>query len=139
MTKAAGYQRVKLMTKAADYQRVKLPGFGLAVNQEPRNWYDGSHHEGTVKMKRVPNAISDWAAEPMTVREKNMLAMINQITDKAQWSRKAFDDEIVAKWRTEALTEEGQGWSPNQDPTLCTVLSGLIHLIQASQRECLIT
>ncbi|KAF2488955.1 hypothetical protein BU16DRAFT_520007 [Lophium mytilinum] len=39
--------------------------------------------------------------------------MVNQITDKPDWTRKAFDEEIVAKWRTEVLTDEGHGFSSN--------------------------
>ncbi|KAF2802928.1 uncharacterized protein BDZ99DRAFT_468593 [Mytilinidion resinicola] len=99
------------MTEAAQDQRAKLPGFGFPVNQEPNWWYEGSHHDGPVTMTRLPNAISDWAADCMTVRERSMLAMVNQITDKPEWARKVFDEEIVAKWRTEALTDEGHGFS----------------------------
>ncbi len=32
-----------------------------------------------------------------------MIGFINVITDKPEWTRKVFDEKIVAKWRAEAL------------------------------------
>ncbi|KAM3424135.1 hypothetical protein BST61_g11319 [Cercospora zeina] len=52
---------------------------------------------------RFPNAISDWSGTPLTLRERRMMALMGEITDKPEWDRKVFDDKIVAKWRAEAL------------------------------------
>jgi len=32
-----------------------------------------------------------------------MLAFINKISDKPEWERKVFDEEIVSKWRAEGV------------------------------------
>lgn len=39
----------------------------------------------------------------MFVRELAMMDVMDKLTDKADWHEKVFDDEIVEKWRTEAL------------------------------------
>ena len=36
-----------------------------------------------------------------------MMVMVDQITDKPEWRRKVFDEEIVAKWCAGAVTEAG--------------------------------
>ena len=51
---------------------------------------------------RFPNAITDWAANPVSARERLMTYLINTITDKLEWDRKVFDEEIVNRWRNEA-------------------------------------
>jgi len=93
------------MPSSEEAERPQLPGFGLPANTMPDFWYKGSHHENTVSLLRYPNAISDWSGDPMTIRERNMMAMV----DKPEW--KVFDEEIGAKWRTEAIMEAGQGFS----------------------------
>ncbi|KAJ3514899.1 hypothetical protein NMY22_g14595 [Coprinellus aureogranulatus] len=40
----------------------------------------------------------------LTVREMAMLQFMNLVTDKPDWQRKVFDDEIIAKWRAETVT-----------------------------------
>ena len=34
---------------------------------------------------RFPNAISDWYGTPITLRERRMIALIGEITDKPEW------------------------------------------------------
>ena len=36
-----------------------------------------------------------------------MMQMMNLLTDKPEWDRKLFDDDILAKWRREALSQRG--------------------------------
>ncbi|KAF8065186.1 hypothetical protein FPV67DRAFT_1696141 [Lyophyllum atratum] len=36
-----------------------------------------------------------------------MLRLMNQITDKPHWHEKIFDEEIVSKWKAEALSADG--------------------------------
>jgi len=69
---------------------LELPGFGLPVN-----------HQGLIE--RFPNAIVDWAGVPATVRERTMVALMDSITDKPEWDRKVFQEDIVHKWRQEAV------------------------------------
>lgn len=91
---------------------IGLPGFGLPVNHMSQWWYS-KWEADNILLERYPNAISDWAGEPITVREKNMMAMVNQITDKPEWRQKVFDETITAKWRTETVTDQGQGFTEN--------------------------
>jgi hypothetical protein len=52
---------------------------------------------------RFPNAISDWGGMPLMVRERNMMAVMDRLTDKPEWDRKIFDEEILAKWKKEVM------------------------------------
>ncbi|KAK1233198.1 hypothetical protein PQX77_003657 [Marasmius sp. AFHP31] len=85
-------------------ERIKLPGFGLPVNDLPE--YPLKDRDVS-KRQCFPNAITSWGAPNITVRERTMLAMINEITDKPDWDRKVNDKTIVSKWRNEALGREG--------------------------------
>jgi hypothetical protein len=49
------------------------------------------------------SAVLGWNHDPMTVRDRCMLAFMNTITDKVDWTRKVFNEEIVAKWKEEAM------------------------------------
>lgn len=91
-------------------ERIQLPGFGLPVNTLPK-WGQKGEQE------RFPHAISDYLpSSGVTVRERRMLEFMNQITDKPEWERKIFDQDIVAKWEKEAvqwdenLPEKGDWW-----------------------------
>ena len=74
------------MAEPAQKGRIRLPGFGLSLEQEPR----------------IPNAMNSWDTSPITVRERSMIALMATIKDKPEWTRKVFDETIVAKWRAEA-------------------------------------
>lgn len=80
---------------------IKFPGFGLPLDDMPSSW-----KRDCADRKRFPNAIQDWAGLGVTVRERNMLSFINLITDKPEWDRKVFDEEIVGKWRQEASAND---------------------------------
>ena len=44
------------------------------------------------------------AETPMIpVRERAMMLVMDRLTDKPNWHIKVFDDEIVTKWKAEAL------------------------------------
>jgi hypothetical protein len=56
-----------------------------------------------------------WGGERLTAREVSMLALMDSITDKENWDQKVFDEDIVAKWRTEAtalplISEKTWAW-----------------------------
>ena len=86
--------------------RVKLPGFGLPVNYRPDEHF--------------PNAVLDWSGTILTVRELNMMAIMDKITDKPDWDKKVFDDTIVQKWRHEALATKGMDVSEKMLDWVCT-------------------
>ena len=73
-------------------ERTKLPGFGLPVNYRPKDYF--------------PTALLDWSGTILTVRELNMMAIMDKITDKPDWDKKVFDNTIIHKWRQEALGTE---------------------------------
>jgi hypothetical protein len=96
-----------------DDGRVSLPGFGPPVNYmvERDQTPDYSSEDVRWTINRCPNALQEWAPEPLTVRERTMMQLINALTDKPDWRRKVFDETILAKWRAEAVTAEGQGFT----------------------------
>lgn len=75
---------------------VKLPGFNLPLNDMPTDVMTGDSRN------RFPTAVIDWAPVPVTQREREMLALMDTITDKHEWRRKVFDEAIVNKWRDES-------------------------------------
>ncbi|KAL0574584.1 hypothetical protein V5O48_007369 [Marasmius crinis-equi] len=91
----------------------ELPGFGVPVNTMPAETYSINYNPSKEKENRIcfPNAITSWAGDNITIREKNMLSMMNEITDKPGWEAKVFDQEIVGKWKTEALSQEDVDFS----------------------------
>ncbi|KAH0337678.1 hypothetical protein KCU81_g7985, partial [Aureobasidium melanogenum] len=96
----------------AEDGRIVLPGFGRPVNDMLKQKIYGFEHRGEGSVyNRCPNALQEWGPEPLTVRERNMMQVINAITDKPDWRTKVFDETIIAKWRAEAVTEEGQGFT----------------------------
>ena len=83
--------------------RIKLPGFGLPVNTMGDQFSKWDPEKQVYSRNRFPNVITDWAANPVSARERLMTYLINTITDKPEWDRKVFDEEIVNRWRNEAL------------------------------------
>jgi hypothetical protein len=79
-----------------DPEGLRLPGFGLPLDKMPE------------RDERFPVAVlqNDWAANTLTIREISMLWFMNQITDKPDWNKKVFDEEIVDKWRAELVALE---------------------------------
>jgi hypothetical protein len=54
----------------------------------------------------TPLARSNYGSEsePLFVRELAMMDVMEKLTDKPDWHKKVFDEEIVGKWKKEALT-----------------------------------
>ncbi|KAF2741238.1 hypothetical protein EJ04DRAFT_480445 [Polyplosphaeria fusca] len=64
------------------------------------------HLEFQFEQERFAFGANDWKQEPrLTVRELEMLALINALTDKPEWNKKVFDEDIVEKWHEEALQQ----------------------------------
>ena len=79
---------------------IKLPGFGLPLTSYPSGEFD-HHNDG--RRARFPHAIADKCQSyGIMLGERRMMEFINQITDKKDWDKKVFDEEIVTKWRDEA-------------------------------------
>lgn len=89
--------------------KLKLPGFGLPVNYTPEKFF--------------PSATLDWSGTILTVRELNMMTIMDKITDKPDWDNKVSDDTIVQKWRLEALGTEGMDVSEKMLDWVCTAFS----------------
>ncbi|KAF5323842.1 hypothetical protein D9611_008231 [Ephemerocybe angulata] len=58
-----------------------------------------------------PNALVDSGADGgvlklITLRELTMLRFMNAVTDKAEWTKKVYDESIIQKWREEAIKED---------------------------------
>lgn len=94
-------------TTSATSQHISLPGFGLPVNFKLNTGEDRYLH------LVYPSAVLNWHVDAMTVRERNMLKAMNQLTDKKEWELKVFDEAIVGKWREEVLCapKELSSWS----------------------------
>ncbi|KAI4729148.1 hypothetical protein E4T49_03003 [Aureobasidium sp. EXF-10728] len=102
----------ELTPGVAEDGRILLPGFGRPLNNMlEQDTFGYTHGEMGNTMNRTPNPLQEWGIEPLTVRERNMMQVVNAITDKPDWRTKVFDDTILAKWRAEAITEEGQGFT----------------------------
>lgn len=82
----------RAMYASAAGRLLKVPGCGLPVDYELEQ--DNSYCHGA----------KDIEFDRMTVREVSMLGLMEALTDKPAWWRKVFDENIVAKWRREALT-----------------------------------
>ncbi|KAI7486766.1 hypothetical protein KC357_g2680 [Hortaea werneckii] len=56
-----------------------------------------------------------WHGMPATLLERDMIAVLDKLTDKPDWERKVYDDGILAKWREEckkageSMRKAGQG------------------------------
>ncbi|KAJ7118436.1 hypothetical protein C8R43DRAFT_1112609 [Mycena crocata] len=93
------------MVSAKAVQRLCRPGFGLPVNWKPTTGTPlGKHTAGIA----YPNAVLNWTVDLMTVRERNMLKVMNQLTDKEGWEHKIFNKIIVEKWKKEAVSDPPQ-------------------------------
>lgn len=87
------------------FNRFTLPGFGLPLNFIP------SKEDDRGARVLFKNALNDNDLDSgsvqlrlTTLREFTMLHLMNQITDKPDWHRKVFEQDIVSKWKSEALT-----------------------------------
>jgi Protein of unknown function (DUF4246) len=71
------------------------PGLGLPLRHDPHEYghYPIGAHGNCFK------ASSDL----LPIRELAMMSIMDRLTDKEDWHKKVFDDDIVSKWREEAL------------------------------------
>ncbi|KAJ4292425.1 hypothetical protein N0V90_009087 [Kalmusia sp. IMI 367209] len=106
-------RRITLLPReSADVQRhpeasnefPQYPGLGRPLQYELRrdeDQYPIGAHGGCVGS----------TFDPLAVREVAMMSIMERLTDKKNWHKKIFDEEIVAKWRIEALNiPDGEFW-----------------------------
>ncbi|OJK04301.1 hypothetical protein ASPACDRAFT_73958 [Aspergillus aculeatus ATCC 16872] len=97
--------------------RIELPGYGLPLNHPVPAKY-------SLKRVTLPNALDSkdiydgYIGNLLVHREILMLQIMNTISEKPDWDRKVFDEEITAKWRQE-IAETGQDVTP-------TMIDGII-------------
>lgn len=74
----------------------KYPGLGLPLghNDEPATGFYpiGAH-----------SSCSGATSDPLPVREVAMMNIMERLTDKNDWHKKVFDEQVVCKWRKETL------------------------------------
>lgn len=51
----------------------------------------------------------DTTSDMLPVREVAMMILMDRLSDKPNWDEKVFNEDIVAKWRQEALTQDETG------------------------------
>lgn len=82
----------------------KYPGIDLPLRQTfESQYFTGAHPD--------ESGHSPYSAM-LQVRELAMIGLIDRLTDKPNWHEKVFNDEIVAKWRKEAMTQPEDGLFP---------------------------
>lgn len=76
----------------------EYPGLGLDLRHVTETSYEDPEYPMGIS-RGCPGAESDM----LFVREVVMMIVMDRLTDKAEWHRKVFDEEIVARWAEEAL------------------------------------
>ncbi|KAJ3574166.1 hypothetical protein NPX13_g4456 [Xylaria arbuscula] len=77
--------------------RLELPGFGKPLAESREEEMTGKFFLHALSSYR------HFASDGLKVRETRMMEFMNQITDKPEWDRKVFDEDIVKKWHEEAM------------------------------------
>ncbi|KAI4940146.1 uncharacterized protein J4E92_001434 [Alternaria infectoria] len=92
------------MTETSGKVMNGYPGLGLPL----RHWEQTNY--GFYPIGSHPNAYGS-ESDIIPVRELAVMDVLEKLTDKPDWHKKIFDDEIVAKWRKEALAiPDGRFW-----------------------------
>ncbi|KAF7898749.1 hypothetical protein EAF00_005195 [Botryotinia globosa] len=75
------------------------PGLGLPRRHDPQSLSDDTSHYPIGAHHCCWGATSKL----IYVRELAMMSIMDRLTDKKDWHKKVFNEEIVSKWRAEAL------------------------------------
>jgi hypothetical protein len=78
------------------------PGFGLPIRHDYKgeSFFPIGAHGGCYGAE----------SEPLNVREVAMMSIMESLTDKVDWHVKVYDEEIISKWRAEALALPNDYW-----------------------------
>ncbi|KAF7853259.1 hypothetical protein EAF04_010761 [Stromatinia cepivora] len=86
----------------------EYPGLGLSLRYDPQDNRENRSHYPIGAHGGCWGAISKL----ILVRELAMISIMDRLTDKEEWHKKVFDEEIVSKWREEALAiPDEQFWN----------------------------
>lgn len=90
---------------SGDSEGFQYPGVNL-----PLRFLD-QHGKHGVDFFRLGSSegLADSCSELLQIREVAMNILMDRLTDKPDWHEKVFNDEIVSKWRNEALTQDEEG------------------------------
>ncbi|KAK2037381.1 hypothetical protein LZ31DRAFT_509798 [Colletotrichum somersetense] len=72
--------------------QVKLPGFGLPLNALPDGYLTVTH--------------LDWINWPHTIRERCMVAFLEEVTLAKDWPSKVFDNDEIARWKADLFARD---------------------------------
>lgn len=75
----------------------KYPGLGLPLTHFPQDY------NAEICPTGIHSNCFGSYSDLLPVREVAMMAIMDKLTDKENWHSKIMDEEIVAKWRNEAL------------------------------------
>lgn len=92
---------------ASEGPPLSLPGAGASLTHRPKVTFPlAIFNEQKLWVRPYISAQEEAreGARLLTCRETDLMECMTMITDKPDWDRKVFDDEIVAKWRTEIVT-----------------------------------
>ncbi|KAG6837454.1 hypothetical protein H0H93_008997 [Arthromyces matolae] len=95
-------------SKSSKPYSLKLPGYGLPITFTPTTQRRRSAETETRSLFKNALDIGDITDGYVqlgltTLREFTMMHFMNQVTDKPNWHIKIFEEEIAAKWKSEAL------------------------------------
>jgi hypothetical protein len=90
------------MESSSDDASKKYPGVDLNLRYFPQEY--GDEGETFYRIGAHPDCVGA-KSELLPIREVAMMIFMDRLTDKPGWEDKVFNDEIVAKWRHEALTQ----------------------------------
>ncbi|KAK3690210.1 hypothetical protein B0T22DRAFT_499692 [Podospora appendiculata] len=81
---------------------LQLPGVDIDLRHYPQ-----SYRKGAEQMYPIGAHHNCWGSNSavLPIREVAMMMIMTQLTDKPNWHEKVFNDEIVAKWRKEAMEQ----------------------------------
>jgi len=81
----------------------KYPGLGLPLRH-------GVHNDFGYYPIGAHGSCFGSQSDILPVRELAMMGIMDRLTDKENWHKKVFDEEIVAKWRKEAFAIPDETW-----------------------------
>ncbi|PYI25848.1 hypothetical protein BP00DRAFT_430851 [Aspergillus indologenus CBS 114.80] len=108
--------------------RIELPGYNLPLNHKLQGKYSWNR-------TTLPNALDSkdiydgYIGNLLVHREILMLQIMNTISEKPDWDRKVFNDEITAKWRQE-IAESGQDVTPTMIDAIITEMQWKAKVLQ---------
>ncbi|RMZ11120.1 hypothetical protein D0860_03560 [Hortaea werneckii] len=98
--------------------RYRVLGYQLPLNAATE--LDFTKRNQFFPFEKYPSANPlRWHGTPATLRERDMIAILDKLTDKPDWERKVYDDGILGKWREECkqmaesmrIAGRGEGFS----------------------------